>query len=219
MISESGKVVGLSHVDSLLTIRKIEMLRFIHEFGFCEVNQIVNRFNIKQSCAYFHMKELTRYGLITNARIIKYQPRAYFLTPKGVGLLKLDLPVINHIPLNVYEHQLRVIDVHIKMRMIYPDAVWITERRLHRDKDKSDFGKPDHMPDAALIFSDDKRCAIEVEISQKTKDRLSEIINGYGLQKYYREVWYFCSQNVLPLINKVAGDVPYLKIFKLSEVI
>lgn len=56
--------------------------------------------------------------------------------------LHTDLPCIKNIPKDNYEHQLTIIDVHFQLTMQYPDASWISERRIKQEKFmKSGFGK------------------------------------------------------------------------------
>jgi len=199
----------------LLKEIEIKIIRFIHEFGFCEINQIIRRFELKESTTYRYMKKLVRLGLVANTRIIQYQPRAYYVTSYGATFLSLDLPVIRRIPLNVYEHQLLVISIFIKLRKLNPDATWITERRISRDINDSNNKK--HLPDGALVFPDSKQYAIEVEKTPKTKKRLEKILLQYGLQITYKEAWYFCSKSLVPSVSKIAKDLPYIKVFRLEE--
>jgi len=203
-------------MNSALSENEIEILRFLNEFGFCEIRHIIKQFEIKKARAYSLIQMLIQRGLVINARVIKYQPRAYYLTAKGIDLLKLDLPLVRRIPLNIYEHHLTVIDVYINLKKLYPDAVWMTERRLIRNKSGTE--NNNHLPDGALVFSD-KQCAIEVEKTQKARDRLETIIFSYGLQRTYKEVWYFCSQSVMSVVNQIANNLPYIKTFKLTEFI
>lgn len=196
----------------ILSESMVEILRLLNEFGFCDIRHIEKRFNVGKSVAYNNLKCLIQYGLITNARVIQYHPRAYYLTAKGINLLKLDLPIIRGIPLNIFEHQLAVIDVFIKLRMMHPEAAWVSERRLAREVKKHD-----HLPDGVLIFPQGHQCAIEVEKSMKSRDRLKDILIGYGLQKTYKEVWYFCSKNIMPAISELTSNMPYIKIHTLSE--
>jgi predicted transcriptional regulator len=201
----------------MLSESMIEILRLLNEFGYCDIRHIAKRFDIKKTIAYENMRVLIKYGLVMNARIIKYQPRAYYLTSKGADLLKLDLPLIRRIPLNIYEHQLAVIDVFLKLREMHPEAVWISERRLIRDKYSSDSKMDDHLPDGALAFPQGYKCAIEVEMTLKARDRLRDILFRYGLQDTYKEVWYFCSKSVLPVLRELASGLPYIQIYNLSE--
>lgn len=203
--------------EMLLSENMIEILRMLNEFGFCDISHIGKRFDVKKTIAYENMQILINYRLVMHTRLLKYQPRVYYLTSKGIDLLKLDLPLIRRIPLNIYAHQLTVIDVYLKLRKIYPNAIWVSERRLIREKYSSNSKMNDHLPDGALVFPEGYQCAIEVERSLKTRDRLSAILNEYGLQTTYREVWYFCTTGIITTLSELAIDAPYIKIYNLSE--
>jgi predicted transcriptional regulator len=196
---------------------EIEILRFVNEFGFCEINQIMKRFGMKKSAAYLSMQLLIRLGLVIQAHIIQGRRGAYIVTHKGITLLELDLPQVRKVSLVTYEHHLIVIDVHLKLKALHPDAVFISERRLTRNKYTMGCGKNEHVPDGVLAFPDGDQSAIEVEKSLKTRDRLEKILFGYGLQDTFKEVWYFCSQDVLHTVKEIANTMPYVKTYSLRE--
>lgn len=201
----------------VLKEKEIKLLHFVHEFGFCEMKQIMRQFAIKKSIAYSRMEMLTRLGFVKHLYMINGRSRAYCLTHKGISSLELDLPPVKKIQPNHYEHHLSVMDVYLRLKALHPDTVWITERRLMKQYHVNSARKSEHRPDSVLIFSDGKQCAIEVELSLKMRGRLKEIVFGYGLQDIFKEVWYFCLPNIIPVINEIARDLPYVKTYNLTE--
>src|SRR5579862_3537872 len=201
----------------VLSGKEIEILRFIHEFGFCEIKQIMKRFAMTKTPAYLHMQILMRLGLVIHARFIPGQAGSYYLTHKAVSLLELDLPIVRKISRGTYEHHLAVIDIHLRLKELHHDAVWITERRLLRNKYADRSSQNEHLPDGVLIFADGIRYAIEVELSMKTKKRLEEILLGYGLQNTFKEVWYFCSPITFHIVNELAQNMPYVRTYNNRE--
>lgn len=201
----------------MISETEIEILRFVNEFGFCEINQIMKRFDIKKSAAYLSMQLLIRLGLMVQARIIQSRRGAYIVTHKGIALLELDLPRVKKISLVTYVHHLAVIDVHLKLKEFYPNAAWISERRLVREKNESGCRKNVHLPDGVLVFPDGNKYAIEVERTPKTKSRLEELLLGYGLQDIYKEVWYFCSPHIFYATRGISKSMPYVKTYNLAE--
>lgn len=74
---------------------------------------------------------------------------------------------------------------------------------------------PDKMlfiSDGLLLFPDDKKIAIEVELSMKGKSRLDNIFRCYSGQFDINEIWYFCSPEVLPKMKKATEKKSYIKI-------
>jgi hypothetical protein len=64
-------------------------------------------------------------------------------------------------------------------------------------------------------MSDDKHIAIEVELTMKGKFRLEKIFRAYGGQLEIKEIWYFCSPEVMPKMQKAAEKRSYIKIISL----
>lgn len=197
-----------------LTTRDIEILEFINEFGFCEMPQIMKRFGLTRARGYQIMKRLTNAELILHERIFHGGHGVFYLTRKGAECT--DLPPIKNIPKDTYEHQLAIIEVYFKLREQYPEAEWIGERRIKREKFMGGIGKKGHLADGILLFPDHKEIAIEVELTMKSKKRLEDIIWGYFGHKYIKEVWYYCSNEVIEKVGKIAPKDLHVKIHRLS---
>lgn len=202
---------------AIFTEIETDILRFIHEFGFCHIKQIMKRFGMGRSRAYFHMKMLTRLGLVNHVKIMQDKHGAYYLTHKAINLIGLDLPLIRQIPLNVYVHQLTVVDVYLKLRELHAESTWISERRLNRENNSKGFKINDHLPDGVMVLANGTQYAVEIERSIKAKKRLEEILLGYSLQVKFKEAWYFCTTEVFSLIKKIANDVSNIKTYNLKD--
>ena len=220
MQSEKDKKILYREVDQqskgvVLSQLEVEILRFINEFGFCEIRHIMKRFDLGKSSTYQYMQMLIRLGLVLNLRMGFNQSGIYYLANKSIRLLNLDLPVLERIPLSTYAHQLAVINVHLKCRDKYPDTVWMSERRLIQDKYIDN--NQDHLPDGAIVFPDGSQCAIEVERNLKSRKRIEAILLEYGLQRTFKEVWYFGSQRITSVIKEMANTMSFIKTFDLEE--
>jgi len=167
----------------------------------------MQRFNLGRSNAYAQMKMLARFGIIKHVMVLPDLPGVYFLTAKAVRLIDTDLPLITYVPINHYSHYIEVLRVYLTVRESHPDSTWITERRLIRQKYDDMAGSKDHLPDGILILPDEKRIAIEVELSLKGRDRLLNILTDYVVDKAIHEVWYFCSPKVLLVLRETAAVV------------
>ena len=62
-----------------------------------------------------------------------------------------DLPPLIRIPLDNYKHDLTLIEVYLKLRQQYPEAQWISERSLKRDKYCNGVGKTRYLPDGKEV--------------------------------------------------------------------
>lgn len=68
-----------------------------------------------------------------------------------------------------------------------------------------------------MIFPDEGKIAIEVELSMKGKRRLENIFNAYGGQLTIDEAWYFCADHLIRPLMALAKNKSYIKIHSLKE--
>jgi hypothetical protein len=137
------------------------------------------------------------------------------VTSKGAKYT--DLPPIERISFGQYEHQLSILKVYFKLQQAYPEAYWISERRLKYDKFYDGVGKIGHVADGMLAFPDGRQIAIEVEMSIKGKNRIAKILRGYSAQFEIKEIWYYCLPSIIPMLTAAANNMPFIKIFNLNE--
>ena len=198
-----------------LTERDVKLLQFINEFGFCELRHLMKRFSLRSSNAYKIMKRLCRHDLIIHERIYLRKPGVYRLSKLGASYT--DLPALDKVPNIKYDHQLKVIDVFMKLAKEYPGGYWVSERRLLIDQNQKDILKRKHIADGMLLFEDGREIAIEVELSLKGKNRLEKILKAYAGQYAITEVWYYCWPYIIPALKKQAEKRSFVKIHNLTE--
>lgn len=198
-----------------ITDRDIEIMRFINEFGFCEMPHIETRFDLKKPRSYQVMKRLITAEFVMHERIFFGRHGMLYLSRKGAGYS--DIPPIKSTPKDTYEHQVFILNIHLQLKCQYPNANWISERRIIHDKFMNGISKDDnHLPDGILVFPDLKQVAIEVELTMKSKKRLEDILWDYALHKHIKEVWYYCPPDVASKVAKVAEKMDWVKIFTLN---
>ena len=199
-----------------LTQRDMEIMRFINEFGFCEITQIEKRFGLKKPRSYQIMQRLTKENLIKHERVFHGKHGIFYLTRQGANYT--DLPALKNIPKDNYTHQLTVIEIHLQLMHLFPGSMWLSERRIKRDKSAYSVGhKSDHLADGVLILPDEKHIAIEIELTMKTKKRIEDIIVAYILHHRLKEVWYFCSPVIIERVRKAARQWKHVKIHTLPD--
>lgn len=195
------------------TERDIEILKFINQFGFCEITQIEKKFSIKKRRCYQVMQRLVQEKFVIHKRIFHGANGIFYLNKQGIKFS--DFLPGNGMTVASYHHQLAIIDLYFKLTEKHPEAQWISERRLKYEKLTKGIGSTGHIADGLLIFPDDTQIAIELELTMKSKRRLEKIFRTYGGQFAIKEVWYFCSPDVLPKMKKLAERKSYIKIFAL----
>jgi len=202
-----------------ITERDLAIIHFINECGFCEIPQIEKRFAINRPRSYQVMQRLVLAGLVLHKRIFYERPGIFQLSKQGAE--HTDLPPIKKIPVGIYNHQIVLAEVSIKLQQRYPQARWISERHLRRDQFRDGVGKRGHVPDGILVFPDGRKIAIEVELTLKGKDRIGGIFRWYLKQgsDSIKEVWYYCSQDLIPVLTSLAGKMPFIKILNIYELL
>lgn len=200
-----------------LTERDINILRFINDMGFCEMPHIDKKFGLKKTTNYRVINKLIEYELVQHKRIIFGRHGIFYLTKKGSSYT--DLPPIKNISLGIYYHHVALIDVHLKLLELYPEASWLSERKLKQENMSTGLGNLKHTSDGILSFSDEKKIAIEVELTMKSKRRLNQIVKFYAANLAINEVWYYCKKSIhSPLISQI-GTLPFIKIRLLDELL
>lgn len=199
----------------MYTNRNSEILRFINEFGFCELPQIQKRFGLSKTRAYKIMQRLIKHGYVIHERIFYHRHGIYRVTRDGAEIS--GLPMLSQVSVGNYEHQIAVIETYIKLMRQYPTASWLTERVLRRTGFMPGKGRDKHYADALMFMPDGKQVAIEVELTMKSKSRLKEILSGYMCQCEIKEVWYFCSPEIIEKVKKLADCwKSTIKVFEFS---
>lgn len=209
-------MINLKNSSQRLDQQDVQILVFINEFGFCELRHLEIRFGFNKPCGSQVMQRLLKMGLIIYDRIFHGRPGVYRLTPLGARYTELS--PLKQFPLGNYIHEITLCDVYLKLCLLYPDSIWISERRLKRDRFLEGMSKGKHIPDGMLILKEDRRIAIEVELTLKSIPRLEQIFKNYGTQFEINEVWYYCSESIIATLRKCAMNTPWIKIFSLKEV-
>lgn len=198
-----------------MTKRDVEILKFINEMGYCQAVQLGKRFSVKRWRVYKIMKRLRVVGLVIHKRIYFDQAGIFYLTSDGAEYT--SLPSVDHIAKGSYDHQLLLVDVVLKLRERYSDATLICERYLKQEKFMYGLGKKGHVADGILIFSDQKRVAIELELKSKGTRRLESILKSYGNHPEIDEAWYLCGDESIRKVTALSAKKPYIKVYSLKE--
>lgn len=200
-----------------LTERDLAILQFINDFGFCEMPHLDRRFGLKKPRNYQVVNRLVEAGLVAHERVFHGRHGIYRLSAKGASYT--DLPALQRVALGNYHHDVMLIDVYLKLRTLHPEATWLSERHLKRDKFLDGVGKHGHLSDGVLVFPEGNQIAIEVELSLKGKNRLERILKGYGGDFSMKEVWYYCSEGVAASVRSLAASMPFVKIHLLKDLL
>lgn len=200
-----------------ITERDLEILNFINDFGFCEMPQLEKRFNLRKPKNYMLINRLIKIGLVKHERLFYGRHGIYRLTRKGAR--NTPLPPLNRVVLGNYIHDIKLMEIYLKLRELYPEAQWISERKLKQEKYTDGVGKKGHLPDGMLIFPDGKEVAIEVELTAKDRRRVERILKWYTGKFDIKEVWYYCSPSIVAYMQNKAAKMAFVKVKRLDELL
>lgn len=196
--------------------RDRQLLRWMNANGFVTINHIMARLGIAQTTAYIRMKKLVDASYCKHDAYFVGEPGLYRVSEKGVHVSGSALPPLKSIAQGSYYHDLIVTTLSLKL-MTHYQAQFIPERVLRHDDNQEVFGKTGHTADGVLLH-DNKRIAIEVELSKKSKRRLSSIIHHYMKCFEMKEVWYFCGNSeVKRLVESHTKDKGFFRLFDLRD--
>jgi DNA-binding CsgD family transcriptional regulator len=122
-------------------------------------------------------------GLVSTYRVLVGVPA--WVTPTRAGLRACGSQYRVWQPkLGVLLHTAAVNDVRLHIQGRSPDAEWVSERALARDRQEGE-----HLPDGVVV-TDGRRVAVEVELTVKSERRVRVILDE--LTDRFDMVLYYC---------------------------
>ena len=148
-----------------------------------------------------------RAGWIESRPLTRNGPSFLWLTPQGARVAQSpyrtwrpNASMVGHIE--------AVTDVRLLLERELRFGDWICERSLAQSSPSRSEDRP-HLPDA-LLESGDEQIAIEVELSLKSRSRLTAILEQLGHE--YAQVWYFAAPPLRPVLTELAAEAPWQNI-------
>ncbi|GHV48768.1 hypothetical protein FACS1894204_13160 [Synergistales bacterium] len=187
-----------------ITERDRQIIALINKFGFFTADRLSKIYAISQNRIYRRLKVLHDNKLLQYKRFLNAYPGVYWPTKDGKELSDSQLTPIHAPRIATFEHELRVIDVYISVKEKYGDSVqWITAReiisnRIAEARDAKEVLQvlKSKIPDAILI-RENKKFAVEVELSVKSRQRLKKILTNYAVsltQSIFDGVLYYITK-------------------------
>jgi len=194
--------------------RDLDILDLVYRFRFClgrHVGALVE-FTGTRACDR-RLKALVDGGYLTRKKYLYGVPYLYTVSHKGrilIGANKRE----NKIRLEQIHHDVLVLDTLIYFKKKYRFSLdnIESERELHI---KDGFGTRKHHPD--FVFNvKGKSYAVEIELNQKSKERLeSNIRNNY--LRFDNQIWVTGNNKVFVMIEKFQNEYHNIEIIRLEE--
>lgn len=202
--------------EVLVTVRDRELMLWMNRIGFVTLEMIASKLNVALITAYKRMRKLISLGFLNYQRFYFGMPGVYTVSNIGAEFCGSFLPAMRGISKATYDHDLRVTELLLSLSKKH-NAEFTTERELRYQKTQDGIGQLGHIHDAE-IFIDEKKIAIEVELSTKGRRRLQTIMNEYMKNFNVHEVWYFCANLAIKKqIEEYQSSCSFLKVFDLDK--
>jgi Mn-dependent DtxR family transcriptional regulator len=200
-----------------LTITDIKLIRWVNKMKRVNVRHVEKFLHVSMSNVYRRLKRLVDNGYLVHEQIFHLKPGIYYPTWKGVNAAGDPLSPAR-VNLTEYEHDLIVTDIALYFEKKY--GYWKSEREIRSDKGITLKSQNHvHIPDGLTII-EGKKIAIEVELTQKGKERIKRIFSRHLRSNDYDEVWYLAKSNIKQNLEQHVNNVIYskIKIFDINEV-
>jgi hypothetical protein len=149
-------------------------------------------------------------GLIGTRRLLVGEPAWAIPTSAGLRASGAGFGVW-HPRIGLLAHIAAVNDVRLHVQARSPQAEWVPERALAREREPAE-----HLPDA-IVITEGRRVAIEVELTVKSARRVGLILDE--LSGRFDAVLYFCAPGPHRQLSQLAesGQWPKLGVRELSH--
>jgi hypothetical protein len=176
--------------------RDVELLSWLGEQYAARLDQVEAFEGCGTRTAQRTVARLRDAGLVATRRILVGEPA--WVLPTSTGLRLARSPFSPWQPrLGLLSHVAAVNDVRLHVQSRAAGSEWVSERALLRERRAGQ-----HLPDGVLLL-DGRRVAIEVELTVKSRRRVSAILDE--LTGRFDAVVYFCTPPTERLLSEFAG--------------
>jgi hypothetical protein len=204
-------MAGAGAENAALSRRDLDALGWVCEQYAVRVDQLTVFLDCAPRTAERLLARLRGQGLVEVRRVLVGEPAWVIPTVKGLRACGLSFGVWRP-TLGSLAHVAAVTEVRLHIRSRSPESEWVCERVLAGEKETP----REHLADGVVLL-DERRIAVEVELTVKSKRRTSAIIEE--LTRRYDAVLYYCAPGPYRLICELSagGAWPSLGIRRLPE--
>lgn len=201
---------------NILKLRDLEILNFITLFGYVQERHLATLCNLSLVQIRRIIGRLQEHGYVKSSKVLANYGNYVFLTPSSSKMLETKVP--NKVNLNTLFHDTLLIDLYfyiLNNEKVIPELIK-TDKQLR--KEFGVFSSNTQQRVADLLI--DGKIALELELSEKPKARLQEIINTYIIDDNIKLVCYCLqSEGLLNKIHALTQNHPKFRfyLFKIDE--
>jgi DNA-binding transcriptional ArsR family regulator len=168
-----------------LQARDLEVLRWSCEQYAARADHVQALIDARPRTVQRVMARLREAGLIEAKRLLVGDPQWAIPTSRGLRTAGQGFALWRP-RIGLLAHVAAVNDVRLHIAERSPESAWVPERLLAKER-----APREHLPDALVITREDRRVAIEVELTVKSKRRVRALLDE--LSAGYDTVLYFCA--------------------------
>ena len=183
----------------ILNPRDLEILNFIARFGYVQERHLAILWDLSLVQIKRVVSKLAEYGYVVSTKVLSGSGNYVFLTATSGKMLDVKTP--SRVNLNTLFHDTLLVDLYfflINNDALTPEIIK-TDKQLRKEFGIFDVNSKQRVPDLLI----DDKIAIELELSEKPKTRLQEIINTYIIDNDIKLVCYFLQS--VSLLNKISA--------------
>jgi hypothetical protein len=201
--------MGSAAADGSVSRRDLDALEWVCEQYAARADQLTAWLGCHRRTAQYLVARLGEARLVEVRRVLVGEPAWVIPTIEGLRACGLSFGLWRP-RLGALAHVAAVTDVRLHIQASAPEADWISERVLAREKQSA----REHLADGVVVLGE-RRIAIEVELTVKSKRRTRAIVEE--LTGRYDAALYFCAPGPRRLIRELAagGEWPSLGIREL----
>lgn len=191
-----ARMAGIAVEHASISRRDLDALGWIGEQYAVRADQLARRLDCNPRTVQRLLARLREQRLVDVRRLLVGEPA--WAIPTVKGLRAAGLPFGLWRPrLGSLAHVGAITDVRLHVQARSPGSEWVCERTLAREKRTPE----EHLPDGVVLL-DDRRIAIEVELTVKSKRRVVAIVDE--LLGRYDAVLYYCAPGPHRLLRDLA---------------
>jgi hypothetical protein len=184
-------------VEPVVSRRDLDALGWVGEQYAVRVDQLAAFLDCGPRTVKRVVGRLREQRLVEVRRVLVGEPA--WVIPTVAGLRACGLSFGAWRPtLGLLSHVAAVTEVRLHIQSCSPESEWVCERVLAREKQTPQ----EHLADAVVLL-DGRRIAVEVELTVKSKRRMSTIVDE--LIRRYDAVLYYCAPGPRRLIRELAA--------------
>jgi hypothetical protein len=193
-VAPASRTAGRATHETLRR-RDLQVLDWLGEQYGARVDQLEALMGCGPRTVQRTIARLRALGLVQTQRMIVGEPA--WVIPTGAGIAACGSGFSVWRPrIGLLTHVAAVNDVRLHVQGRAPQTEWIPERMLAKER-----AAGEHLPDGVAIL-DGRRVAIEVELTVKSKQRVTAILDE--LEGRFDTVLYFCASGPHRQLSELA---------------